>query len=176
MFPSPLPIAATTNLDGTRQKLTRNCFRSKCWTVYRDTNLDRLLPLAQKATPACAVTTFAPGGGMTLSEWARCVLGKSPGFGLARMATSLVRLRYVMTLTQVEKLVEATECGVETGIRIDGHGTYFYVETGLSQDPVMIGAVNRLPTIWHGMLIPFDYGGAWFAGYRLLVPNYPTPK
>ncbi len=176
MIPSPLPIVAVTNLDGMRQRLTKDCFRGQLWTPSRDADLDRFLPLVQRATSACAVTAFAPGGGMTLADWARCVLGKPADFTLSMVESSLIRLRHVMTLVQVERLAEATESGVETGIRIDGHGTYFFVATGKMHNPVMIGAVNRLPSIWNEMLIPLDYTGVWLEGYRLLVPNYTAPK
>lgn len=77
---------------------------------------------------------------------------------------------------QVEDRVEATERSENTGLRTDGFGNFFFVETGDVKNPVSVGYVYRDGRGWYASVYRLVNVNRWNSYNRLLVCNLDTLK
>jgi len=170
-------VAATTNLRAITGKKTRDCFpTSSPRYAYRGGDFDNWLPANQPNADACVITTLALAKEWTFVEGAATILGIGAGTGIALLGKSLIENGHTMTLVQAEEMVEKTECNEKTGMRTDGYGNFFFVETGDPENPVSVGFVDRGGRDWRARVFSLDFGGRWDAFSRLLVRNLDTSK
>jgi hypothetical protein len=92
------------------------------------------------------------------------------------LGRSLIANDYTMTLTQAEDMVERTKRMEATGMRADGYGNFFFVETGDPKNPVSVGRVGHLDHDWGAGVGRLVRSGRWGAGNRLLVRNLDASK
>jgi hypothetical protein len=175
-MPTPLfSVIATTNLDALGEKKTKDCFPKPRY-VYRDNNFGNWLSANQPKTDACVIATLALTKGWMFAEAAVRVLGVGAGTSIKLLGKALIENGHTMTLSQAEEMVEATERGEKTGMRTDGYGNFFFVETGNEDNPVSVGCVDRGGGGWHARVDSLDDGNRWCAVTRLLVRNLDASK
>lgn len=163
-------VIATTSLGAVAGKLTANCFASPQY-VYRDADFDNWLSANQPDASACVISTLAFSKSWTFVEAAAKVLGIRDSTDVVLLGNALIAGGHTMTLPQGEEMVEATERGENTGMRIDGYGNFFLVETGDPKNPVSVGYVDRVGHAWNAYVFTLGYGCRRDAGHRLLVRN-----
>ena len=163
-------VIATTNLGTFDEKKTVECFPRPRY-VYRDSDLDAWLGATQPKTDACSITTLGLTKEWTFAEAAAKVLGIGAGTNVKLLGKLLIKNGHTITLTQAEEMVEATERGEKTGMRTDGYGNFFFVETGDKNNPVSVGRVDRVGRDWSAFVYSLGDGRRWRAAHRLLVRN-----
>ncbi len=171
-----LSIVATTNLDAVAGKKTKKCFVVGNRYYYRDADFDNWLPANQLGADACVITTLAPAKDWKFAEAAAAILGVGAGTNIVLLGNLLIEHGHTMTLPQGEELVDKTERGEKTGMRTDGWGNWFFVETGDPKNPVSVGHVLRDSRGWCAHVRSLDYGYRWNADPRILVRNLDTSK
>ncbi|MDO8408093.1 MAG: hypothetical protein Q7S95_02560 [bacterium] len=174
--PAPLlSIVALTYLDALAGTPTNTCFIGPRW-AYRDDGFDNRLPAFQPKADACVISTLAPSRDWTFPELATTVFGVDVGKDVRRLGHLLIGYGHTMTLPQAEEMVEATESGVKTGMRINGLGDFFFVETGDPEDPVSLGGVACGGPNWRACVYQLDGGSRWGTGVRLLLRDVDPSK
>ncbi|MFA5942240.1 MAG: hypothetical protein WC798_01020 [Candidatus Paceibacterota bacterium] len=171
-------VSATTSLAAIKEKKTKKCFTGSRWT-YRDSDFDNWLPADQPNADACTITTLAPSREWTFIEAAVAVLGIigiDTNTDVATIGEYLIKQGHTMTLAEAEEMVEKTEKSEETGMRTDGYGNFFFIETGNPKNPVSVGYVSRDGRGWGAGVRSLGRGYRWSADYRLLVRNLDTQK
>ncbi len=169
--PTPLfSVIATTNLGAVAGKKTKQCFTGSRY-VYRDADFDNWLPANQSNADACVVSTLGFAESWTFAEAAAKLLGIGADSGVKLLGTALIENGHTMTLAQAEEMVEKTERVEKTGMRTDGYGNFFFVETGDTKNPVSVGRVYRVERVWFAFVLRLDDGSRWYALRRLLVRN-----
>lgn len=168
-------VIATMNLGAVAGKKTRKCFVGNRW-YYRDGDFDNWLPANQPNAEACAITVLGLSRDWTFAEAAAAVLGIGTDTSIQLLGKALIENGLTMTLAQAEEMVEATERGGNTGIRTNGLGNFFFVETGDPKDPVSVGYVHRAEHDWNARLDRLGGGRRWRAGRRLLLRNLATSR
>ena len=163
-------VVATTNLGAIAGKPTKRCFAGSHWR-YRDSDFDSWLPANQPNADECVIATLAPANDWTFAEVAATILGIGAGTDVALLGKALIENGHTMTLAQAEEMVEKTERGEKTGMRTDGYGHFFFVETGDRKNPVSVGFVRRDGRGWDARVLSLGFGFRWCAGDRLLVRN-----
>ncbi len=163
---SLLSVVATTNLVNTVGKKTGDCFTSPQY-VYRNRDFDNWLSANQPNAPACAISTLALSSDWTFLEAAAGILGIGAGTDVLLLGKLLIK--HGMTLTQVEKMVEATERGENTGMRTDDWNNFFFIEN--SDGSVSVGCVGRDDRGWYASVDRLVRDDRWRTGNRLLVRN-----
>ena len=164
-------VVATTNLGVVGRKKTAKCFPVGTRYAYRDSDFDNLLPASQPKADKCVIATLAPAKDWTFAEVAATILGIGAGTDVALLGKALIENGYTMTLAQAEEMVEKTERGEKTGMRTDGYGHFFFVETGDRKNPVSVGYVYRDGRAWYAFVRSLGLGFRWYADFRLLVRN-----
>ena len=164
-------IAATTPLDAVAGKKTNQCFPIGERYAYRDNDFDNWLPANQPNADACVITTLVATESWTFAEAAARVLGIGAGTSILMLGDALIQNGHTMTLAQVEEMVEKTENGVKTEMRVDGYGNFFFVETEDPKNPVSVGNVVRDGRDWGARVRRLARGYRWRADIRLLVRN-----
>ncbi len=170
-----LSVVATTNLGAVVNKKTTKCFLRPRYT-YRDNDFDNWLPANQPKADACAIATLAPSRCWRFAESVAAILGIGAGTDISLLGKLLVEHGYTMTLVQVEEMVEKTENGVKTEMRVDGYGNFFFAETGNPRNPVSVGRVYCSGCAWRARAYSFGAGLHWLADDHLLVRNCGTSK
>lgn len=168
-------VIAETNLDALGKKRTKECFPKPRY-AYRDNNFDNWLPVNQPKTDKCVIATLACTKDWTFAEAAAKVLGVGAGTSSKLLGKALIENGHTVTLVQAEEMVNKTEDGEETGMRTDGYGNFFFVETGDEDNPVSVGFVNRGGRDWGADVDSLDDGFRWYADRRLLVRNLDASK
>lgn len=164
-------VVATTNLGVVQGKKTKQCFPKPRY-AYRDDDFDNWLPAKQPKADACIIATLAPSREWTFAESAAAILGIGSGTGIVLLGNLLIEHGHTITLAQAEEMVEKTEYDEKkTGMRTDGWGNFFFVETCDSKNPVSVGCVGRGSHDWDAEVVSLARGFRWDAGYRLLVRN-----
>ena len=172
--PTPLlSIIATTQLGAVAGKLTRKCFVGQRWRKGgRDKDFDNWLSANQSSAEKCAISTLAPSRDWMFEEGAATILGIGVGTDIVLLGKALIENDHTMTLVQAEEMVEKTESGEKkTGMRTDGWGNWFFVETGDPETPVSVGDVRRGGRDWYARVYRLDNGNRWNADNRLFVRN-----
>ena len=175
---SLLSVVATTQLGAVTGKKTKNCFStSSPRYAYRDSDFDNWLPANQPNADSCAISTLAPSRDWAFVEVAAAILGIGAGTNVVLLGKALIENDHTMTLVQAEEMVEKTESGEKkTGMRTDGWGNWFFVETGDPETPVSVGDVRRGGRDWYARVYRLDVGDCWRADDRLLVRNFDALK
>ncbi len=173
--PLTFSVIATTTLGRVAGKKTKECFTGK-WYAYRDSDFDGWLGKQQPDAPACTISVCAVNKDWIFAEAARALPGVEQTSDIAALGRSLIANGYTMTLPQAEEMVEATERGESAGLRTDGYGNFFFVETGDAENPVSVGYVDRGDRVWLAILNRLDNVNRWRAGRRLLVCNLDASK
>lgn len=163
-------IIPTFQLGAVKGKKTKKCFPRPRY-VYRDADFDNWLSADQPDANACVITTLGLSRDWMFAEAAAKVLGIGAGSNVILLGIALIENGHTMTLAQAEEMVEATERGEETGMRTDGWGNFFFVETGDPKEPVSVGCVYRGERDWGASVYRLGYGHRWYAARRLLVRN-----
>lgn len=163
-------VIATTNLGAVAGKPTQKCFTGSRW-AYRDADFDNWLSANQPSADACIISTLAFAKDWTFAGAAAKVLGVDTGTDIVSFGNALIARGHTMTPAQAEEMVEATERREKTGMRVDGYGNVFFVETGDPENPVSIGYVYRVGRDWRAYVRQLDNDYRWGAGNRLLVRN-----
>ena len=170
----PIPsfsIIATTHLDALDEKKTAECFPKPRY-AYRDNNFDNWLPAYQPKTDKCTIiATLEFNQNWSFVEAARALPDAPKTNDAVVLGNWLIERGYIMTATQSEEMVDKTENGVETKMRTDGYGNFFFVETGNPDNPVSVGHVHRGGRGWGADVIRLGNDGRWYAVGRLLVRN-----
>ena len=176
--PTPLlSIIATTQLGAVAGKLTRKCFVGQRWRKGgRDKDFDNWLSANQSSAEKCAISTLAPSRDWMFEEGAATILGIGVGTDIVLLGKALIENDHTMTLAQAEEMVEKTECREKTGMRTNGYGNFFFVETGDPKNPVSVGFVYRGERGWSARVYRLDNGSRWYADTRLLVRNLDASK
>lgn len=167
-------IIATTVLGPVAGKKTKKCFTGLRY-LFRDPDFDKLFSKDQPSTDDCVISTLASARDWTFAEAAAAVLDVSAGTGVKLLGKLLIEHGYVMTVSQVEAMVEATECGEGTGMCIDGYGNFFFVKTEDQENPVSV-AYMRCDTRWHALAVELAYFFHWPVDCRFLVRNLDIEK
>lgn len=165
-----LSVVATTNLGAVGGKKTKKCFPKPRYG-YRAGDFDNWLPAKQPKADACAIATLAPSRGWTFAESAAAILGIGAGTDIVLLGNLLIEHGHTITLVQAEEMVEVTEREKKTGMRTDGYGNFFFVETGNPENPVSVGCVDRDSHVWNAYVFSLADGYRGNADYRLLVRN-----
>lgn len=165
-----LSVVATTNLGVVQGKKTKQCFPKPRY-AYRDGDFDSWLPASQPNADECVITTLAPSQDWTFAEAVATVLGIGAGTDVVLLGNLLIQHGHTITLAQGEEMVEKTEHDEKTGMRTDGYGNFFFVETGDPRNPVSVGYVIRVERDWSADVSSLADGYRWDAGDRLLVRN-----
>lgn len=175
--PAPLlSVVATTNLSAVKGKKTKSCFVGGIWDPnYRDGHIDHWLPANQPATGPCVVSTCAMSRDWTFTEAAQAVTGLDTTDVMV-LGNELVKRGHTMPASQAEEMVEITERGGDTKMRIDFYGNFFFTETGDLKQPVSVGGVDRGERAWCAGVRRLGGDGRWDAGGRLLLRNVDASK
>lgn len=166
-------VIATTEQGEIAETKTRTRFAGY---TYRDSDFDNWLSATQPKSDACAITTLGLKKDWLFAEAARALPGVSETSDIAALGRSLIANGYTMTLAQAEDMVERTKRNETTGMRTDGWGNFFFVETGDENNPVSVGYVDRRGSRWSASVLRLGSGRRWGAGYRLLVRNLDASK
>lgn len=174
--PTPLfSIAATTHLGAVAGKKTKKCFTGSRYS-YCDNDINNWLPADQPNSGDCVITTLAFSRSWIFVEAAQAVLGDTTMTDIIALGNELIRRGHTLTLSQDEEMVEKTEAGEKTEMRVDGYGNFSFVETGDPKNPVSVGSVYRVGRAWRAFVARLGSGGRWYADYRFLVRNLDTLK
>lgn len=160
-------IGAQTILGAVIRKSTKKCLIGPRWG-YRG-NLDTCLPVDQSNANDCVITTLAFSRSWTFVESTVAILGVGARMDTASLGKLLIARGHTMTLTQVEEMVEATERGEKTDMRTDGYENFFFVETGDSRCPVLVGQVRFSERVWCARVFGFDFDRRWCTDHRLFI-------
>ena len=167
-------VIAATQLGAIDGKKTKKCFTGSRW-AYRDSDIDNWIQRDQPNSDACVISTLAPARNWTFVEAAAAILGIGAGTDTVPLGKLLIEHCHTITLAQAEEMVEKTERGEEIGMRADGYGNFFFVETG-SKDPVSVGDVRRDGRGWEARVARLGRDARWYADSRLLVRNLDSSK
>ena len=173
--PPFLSVIATTKLAAIAGKKTKQCFTGDRW-YHCDSDFDGWLPKDQPDAAASDIATLAFAKEWTFAEAATKILGLGAGTSIQLLGKALIENGHTMTLAQAEELVEAIERGEQTGLRIDGWGNFFFVETGNEDNPVSVGGVHRDVRDWDANVDRLGRGYRWSADDCLLVRNLDASK
>ncbi len=168
-------VIATTNLGAVTSKKTNRCFTNSRW-AYRDGDFDNWLEKSQTGAEACSVTTCGILKDWTFIEAGHALPGAPQTNNTVELGNWLIQSGYALKPQQVEDLVEATEREEDTGLRTDGYGNFFFVETGNPKSPVSVGDVRRVGRGWRADVYSLGNGDRWDAGSRLLLRNLDASK
>jgi hypothetical protein len=164
-----LSVIAMTKLAATPRKKTSACFVGPLWN-YRDGDFDHWLGADQVPVDATEIATCAFSRGWLFAEAAADVLKVEPSTDVVTMGNLLIERRHTITLPQSEKMTVRTERSEPTGMRTDGYGNFFFVETGDPKNPVSVGRVRRCRR-WDANVHRLGNDFQWNAACRLLVRN-----
>ncbi|MBI2030466.1 hypothetical protein HYT05_02485 [Candidatus Kaiserbacteria bacterium] len=170
-------VIAMTPFDAIAGKKTAECFSGGIWG-NRDSDFDTLLPADQPEAGLAVVSTLEPSRDWTFAEAAATVLGVPVNTPSKMLGTLLIERCHTVTLPQVELMASAAERGVQNGLRTNGYGNFFFVETINPEKPVAVGHVYRYRagSAWHTSINGLGRGSAWRFDCRLLVRNVDISK
>lgn len=168
---SPFSLVATTRLDAVVGKETVRCFTPPQYASHRDKDFAEWLLANQPDEVPCMVQSIELSKDWTFAEAAAAILGVTEDASRGLLALLLIKGGHTLTLTQVEEMVELTERGEKTGLRIDGFANFFFVETGDERNPVSVGRVGRGDREWGASVRRLSRGTRWRTVHRLLVRN-----
>lgn len=137
------------------EKPTTGCLTGAIYG-HRDPDIAPWLPVLQHAVPAASLGIFKTAGG-TLKQMFAAVLGAAP------------ITAHLCTLQQIERLVEMQEGGEDGGLRTDGWGNFFPVET--AEGGVSIINADRNDGRWDIFVIRLDSGLSWHGGRNIILGN-----
>ncbi|MCX6788101.1 MAG: hypothetical protein NT108_02985 [Candidatus Kaiserbacteria bacterium] len=135
----------------------------------RDEDLDNMLPPVQPRADACAVTVLAPMREGSYPEWTAMLFRMSPKSSIEGLAMHLAKRGYLVTLRQVEKIVETQMSTELVGISTDGSGNFFFVKNAVGT--ISVGVLCRGRCDWGVSLHRFDRKILQNTAGRLLIPN-----
>lgn len=160
---------AQTELCAVPEIETSACLRDCKW-AYRAADFDTLLPPTQPAQTACIVATYQPVMPMTFADIAAAVCDVTVKTSFAESLKLLKERGLTLSFSQLEKLVELQERGVETGIRTDGWASLAFVECADgSISPVSVFYDCRG---WNGLVAELSINARWsLVASRLLLRN-----
>ncbi len=109
----------------------------------------------------------------TLSEVGEKVLGIDSGGSVKSMGKALIENGHTMTLVQAENMmVKSTRRRAKTGMRVDTHPNFFFVETRSENEPVSLAYMYRLESRWRVEVCSrINLDRRYCSGFRLLVRN-----
>ena len=168
-------VIATTNVDAVAGKKTAECFTGSRW-AYRDSDFDNWLAKSQSGAPKCAVTALGFSKGWSFIEAVRALPNAPQTDDVVELGNWLIERGCTLEPQQVEDRVEATERSENTGLRTDGFGNFFFVETGDVKNPVSVGHVYRDGRDWNANVYRLDDDDRGYSDDRLLVCNLDTLK
>lgn len=182
-----LTVIATTNLDAVKGKKTTQCFRGGDSLVDRSSSCFSdfaiLLSTDQSDTGECIIAACEiTSDDLRFAEAVQVLSGVKQTINIACLGRSLIANGYTVTLPQIEKVIEYTAHGKETGLRKGNIGYFFFVETGNEENPVSICSVSSslhhdLPTdrFWYADLEEI-YDRPWKPFYRFFIRSLDVSK
>jgi hypothetical protein len=169
-------IAASMQLDAVPAKLQSECFVGDRWS-YRDRDFDNWFPKDQSAAGPCTVTTIYFKRTWKFMEFAIAVLGDEwKGKSVKKLGNEIIRRKITLTNAQAEAMVEKTEAGEKSSMRIDGYGNFYFTETGDEENPVAVANVRRVGRSWSANVYALGIDDDWDADGRFLLRNLETPS
>ncbi len=132
LLPSIFSAFAVTTLPRVAGRRTEDCFCMEQY-AYRADDLDRFrfLPEDQPEADACVVRTLVTSQKESFSEWAAALSGNCASTEISSLEKCLRERRYLLTLTQAERMVDITERYLQAfWKRENGWNIYFFVENG----------------------------------------------
>lgn len=170
-----LTTIATTTLAAVAGKKTAECFPIGN-RYYSRNNFDRWLPVNQPDADACSITAIGFTSGWTLKEAVSIVVGSGVNASFQMLGRELVESGHIVTLPQVEEMIERTVRGENTGVR-SNHGNLFFVETGNKSNPVSVGYFSRSDDmLWGTGAARLDDVRRWNFNDSLLIRNLRASK
>ena len=167
--PPPFRISATTELAAVAGKKTKDCFVGTHFK-HRDEDFDNWLPGEQPEAGACTVVALVPGRNETLPDSIVSLLGIDESNNYHLLGARLKERGYLLTLPQVEELVEKAERGEATGMRTDSYDNFCFVGNGEGSAAVV--KLTRLgKSDWKAYLLRLDRNIRCHTNNCLIVPN-----
>ena len=180
--PINLTVVGETHLGEIRGKPTQDCRTNPCWDPnwYFSKLEESWLPVEQPTTPACIVTSLKPSrlwnpteaGVTTLNQRIALAL-----LGLNFIGLSLIRQGYLLSIPQIEALIELAKLdgGKKVGIPMDGLGAIVFLGTGSPLGPVSAGCIRCSQGRWSFRLYTPDTSSIeakHALNANVLVPNW----
>ncbi len=83
----------------------------------------------------------------------------------------LMEQEHTVTPPQIDEIIELTKEGVNVGLCKDSFGTFCLIETGRESEPVVIGKITTIMSMWSFERYCADLTDVYNPGYRLLIRN-----
>lgn len=159
-------VIQRTDIGAVGSKETAKCFTDEHY-VYCDGDFSRWLRPVQPRADACTVTALTSAQDADFVEWARMILASPiPDHSLE---AQIKRSGYaIASLPQIEEIVAVTERGIDTGVRTDGWGNFFFLEN--EEGGISVGQIRCLACGWEPTIFRFRRRGRWYGHF--LVRNY----
>ena len=158
-------VVATTCLPTVVGRDTVQCFASPRY-VYRDWRLVKLLSEHQPTRGGCIIATLAPRRPTLFTEWAASILGVLAYTPSSVLGRHLRARKHVLTLPQIERVVEVSENESGTGLRPTGGGNFAFVE---NKDESVSLVDVKYSTGWNAFSLQFGDDLRWSTGCLLLL-------
>jgi len=163
-------VIAITNLPEVPGKETKQCFNGPQYWPHENV-FDQLLPANQPKAAACTISTLAPSKYVTFIEWARTILDVPADTPFQTLGKSLKEQGHIMTLPQVEYVIEALEQALYSGVHKDN---YFFVEN--EDGNISVGCIFLEVRRWYTRLYRFVRHDCLVTDHNLLVRNLDASK
>jgi hypothetical protein len=118
------------------------------------------------------ITVLTPNKAANFAEWFSSILGVSPDTPSQKIGDLLVAGGHVVSPAQIEEMKQRTDRGENTGMRTDGWGNFYPI------DSVSVARVSRngADRPWLADVHWLSRDFRWRAGRRLLVCNLDPSK
>ncbi len=174
-------IATTKKLGLVAGKETSRCFIGPHYAA-RDEDIDRWLPERQPKAASCTVTTLATSGGakfsrsreMAYAGLAVTTLGLRSYASVESLEKLLEDRGYLMTLTQVERMVARAERARNASMLIGGLGNFFFTQN--KHGGISVANIRCYEGRWSAYLYELTYREFYLGDVYILVPNFKTPE
>lgn len=177
--PLPFSVVAGFELGATHEKSTQECFtgrlfmppRGKKLSVpRRDEDIDELLPDTYPFAAACSMVVVRPTRTGSYPDWAAQLFRMRRESSIEGLTRHLAKRGCLMTLWQMEKIVEIWKDGIiSTGLNVDGSGNFFF--TANKAGGVSVGVLCRGRHCWSVSLHSFNRKILQNTTGRLFIPN-----
>lgn len=168
-----LALLKTTKLGKVAGKKTRDCMSNTAHWYYRDSDIDHWLPAKQPAHTEGVISVYQMQKGMTFRETAAAVLQIGAGTSLDLLAKALKENGHVLTLPDIEQMVEKQESGEDVGLRTDGWANFAFVEDAVGS--VSVARFRRDHGRWYVDVRRLGYDNRCYAENYLLLRNSVAP-
>lgn len=155
-------------LGAVEGKRTDQCFVEDHYRSHGHEH-DVLLPLNQPARGESMITILGAQKKRSFAQFASQLPGVRREASMQELASSIKTRGYTMTLPQVEQMV--VDARRRSNALHDYDIRHFYF-IDRRDGGIAVGCVrHEVEFRWGAYCCRFEYGGSWYVGSRLLVPN-----